>query len=113
MSKTITHSSNVVMDVLPWPNGYGFSGAETWWKHTLSQSERDRLDDMLTLALLDSSVCEQLVVKRDPALLTAFGLSPHTQHWLGAIKAVSLEDLARAVLAVINSDLAQNTPEAA
>ncbi len=113
MSKTITHSRNVVMDVLPWPNGYGFSGAETWWKHTLSQSERDRLDDLLTLALLDSSVREQLVVKRDSSLLTAFDLSPQTQHWLRAIKAVNLEELAQAVLAVINSDLARNTPEAA
>jgi len=113
MSKTITHSTNVVMDILPWPNGYGFSGAETWWNHILSQSERDRLDDLLTLALLDSSVCEQLVVKRDTALLAAFGLSPQTQHWLRAIKAASLEELARAVLAVINSDLAQDTPEAA
>ena len=98
----LTHSTPVVMDVLPWPNGYGFTGGDVWWQHTLSQSERERLDDLLGLALLDKNVCEQLVVKRDPSLLGAFDLSEDTQRWLAGIKASTLKELAQAVLAAAN-----------
>ena len=94
-----THKTSVVMDVLPWPNGYGFSGADAWWQYTLSQSERDRLDDLMGLALLDKNVCEQLVVERAPSLLRAFGLSEDTQRWLTSIKANTLKEMAQAVLA--------------
>ena len=75
MNHTTTHpQTTIVMDVLPWPGGYGFNGADAWWQHTLSQSERERLDDLLGLALLDNTVCEQLVVKRDTSLLRSFKL---------------------------------------
>ena len=53
MNQSITNTNSVVMDVLPWPSGYGFNGGDAWWQHTLSQSERERLDDLLGLALLD------------------------------------------------------------
>ena len=68
----------MVMDV----NGYGFSGGDKWWRYVLSHSEHERLDNLIGLALLDSKICEQLVAKRDPALLSAFGLSEQTQTWL-------------------------------
>ncbi len=92
MFSNVTHKTPVVMDVLPWPNGYGFKGGDTWWQHTLSQSERERLDDLLGLALLDKDVCEQLVVKRDSSLLAAFGLSEETQQWFARIKASTLKE---------------------
>jgi len=88
----------VVMDVLPWPQGYGFTGGETWWRHVLSQSERERLDNLIGLALLDNNICEQLVTKRDPALLSRFGLSEQAQKWLMGIQASTLKDLAQAIV---------------
>jgi hypothetical protein len=106
MNYTGIHNTPVVMDVLPWPSGSGFRGGDAWWQHTLNQSERDRLDDLLGLALLDSHVCEQLVVHRDPSLMTAFGLSEDTQRWLTGIKASTLKDLAEAMLTA--SDLCRN-----
>ena len=99
MSTKGKNSTPVVMDVLPWPNGYGFTGGDNWWQHTLSQTEKDRLDNLLGLALLDHSVCDQLVIQRDPSLLAAFGLSDDTRRWLTNIQANSLKELAQAVLA--------------
>lgn len=88
----------VVMDVLPWPSGYGFNGHGTWWQHVLSQNERERLDNLIGLALLDNDVCERLVTKRDRALLSAFGLSEQTQNWLKNIAASTLKELAQAIV---------------
>ena len=87
-----------VMDVLPWPKGYGFAGGESWWRRVLSQSDRERLDNLIGLALLDSKICERLVVKRDRALLTTFGLSEQAQDWLMGIKASTLKDFAQAIV---------------
>lgn len=102
MNHNTPKNTTVVMDVLPWPNGYGFSGKDEWWQHTLDQSERDRLDNLLGLALLDKNVCEQLVVKRDSSLLAAFGFSEETQRWLTRIHASTLKEFAQAVLAAFN-----------
>jgi hypothetical protein len=113
MKSQITNNSSIVMDVLPWPNGYGFSGGDAWWQHTLNQSERDRLDDLLGLALLDNKVCEQLVVKRDVSLLAAFNLSEDTQRWLKGIKANTLKEFAQAVLTACNAAGGRMVPEAA
>jgi hypothetical protein len=113
MNRTATLNTPVVMDVLPWPSGYGFTGGDIWWQHTLSQSERDRLDSLLGLALLDKNVCEQLVVERDPSLLAAFNLSKDTQRWLTNIKASTLKDLAKAVLAASNLYRSEGASEAA
>ncbi len=113
MKHTTPRNNSVVMDVLPWPNGYGFNGGDGWWAHTLSQSERERLDDLLGLALLDKNVCDQLVGQRDPSLLQAFNLSAETQHWLTGIKASTLKEFAQAVLAQANSYRNEATPEAA
>jgi hypothetical protein len=86
------------MDVLPWPNGYGFTGHEVWWRYVHSQSERERLDHLMGLALLDKTVSERLVTERDPGLFTAFHLSEHTQHWLMNTSAATLKELAQAIV---------------
>lgn len=99
MNRTSIPTTPVVMDVLPWPSGYGFNGADAWWQHTLNQSERERLDDLLGLALLDNNFCEQLVVKRDPSLLRTFDLSEDTQQWLVGIQASTLKEFAQAIVA--------------
>jgi hypothetical protein len=102
-TETSRHQATpVVMDVLPWPNGCGFSGADNWWREVLGQSECERLNNLVGLALLDSSVCEQLVVKRDPALFATFGLSEQTQDWLSTVGAATLKELAQAIVAVTN-----------
>jgi hypothetical protein len=87
-----------VMDVLPWPDGRGFTGANAWWDYVMHKEERRRLDNLMGLALLDESVCERLLDGRDQSLLSAFGLSYETQAWLRAIQASSLVELAEAIV---------------
>ena len=92
-----------VMDVLPWPKGYDFAGGESWWRRVLSQSDRERLDNLIGLALLDSKLCERLVVNRDRSLMSSFGLSEQAQEWLVNIKASTLKDFAQAIVASSHS----------
>lgn len=113
MNHKTANNTSIVMDVLPWPNGYGFTGGDAWWQHTLNQSERDRLDDLLGLALLDNTICEQLVVKRDASLLASFNLSEDTQQWLTGINASTLKEFAQAVLTACNNAVSRMAPEAA
>jgi hypothetical protein len=87
-----------VMDVLPWPNGRGFSGATAWWDYVLSKDERQRLDNLMGVALLDFGVRERLLKERDNSLMAAFGLSEETQKWLRGIQAESLDELAQAIV---------------
>ncbi len=93
----------VVMDVLPWPTGYGFTGGDTWWRHLFHQSERERLDNLIGLALLDPEICERLVNKRDPSLLSTFGLSKQMQDWLKSLNASTLKELAQLIVAAAGS----------
>ncbi len=79
---------------LPWPSGPGFTGADAW-----GQSERDDLDNLLGLALLDQSVRYRLLVQRDPTLLDAFGLSEDTRRWLASVQASTLKEFAQAIVA--------------
>jgi hypothetical protein len=88
-----------VMDVLPWPNGHQFAGARAWWDYVLSKDEKERLDNLMGIALLDEGVRERLVKQRDDSLLTAFGLSEETQAKLRGIQAGSLVELAQAIVA--------------
>ncbi len=113
MLPTGTHNTPVVMDVLPWPDGCGFTGGDRWWEYTLSQSERERLDNLLGLALLDQGICEQLVAQRDTSLLAAFGLSEDTQRWFMRIKASTLKELAQGVLAASGLCQPETLPEIA
>ena len=91
-------SETPVMDVLPWPQGRGFTGADAWWDYVMNKEERKRLDNLMGLALLDKEVCDRLLHKRDESLLSAFGLSFETQAWLRALRATSLAELAEAIV---------------
>lgn len=92
-----------VMDVFPWPNGYGFAGSDSWWQRVLSQSDFERLDNLIGLALLDHNLCERLVVQRDRSLMSSFGLPEHVQNWLLSIKASTLKDFAEAIMSATNT----------
>ena len=87
-----------VMDILPWPQGRGFAGASAWWEHVLSKDERQRLDHLMGVALLDEDVCRRLLQEQDDSLLSAFGLSEETRARLRAIDATSLTELAQAII---------------
>lgn len=95
----------LVMDVLPWPHGHGFSGTDIWWEYILSQEERQRLDQLMGIALLDETICDRLVHQRDDSLFTAFGISEKTQKWLGTISANSLAELAQAIVTQVNKSV--------
>jgi hypothetical protein len=105
--------STVVVDVLPWPNGYGFAGADAWWQHSLNQSERERLDDLMGLALLDQDVRERLIVQHDTSLFDAFGLSEETRHWLASLRVNTLKEFAQAIVAASNPYRGRASSEAA
>src|SRR5678815_4494503 len=92
-------TAQVVMDVLPWPAGRGFRGAEAWWDYVLTKDERQRLDQLLGLALLDQNICKRLLETRDRSLFSKFGLSEATQSWLESVPANTLTELAEAIIA--------------
>ena|SRR5579859_4828586 len=87
-----------VMDVLPWPDGYGFSGSGAWWEYVLSKDEQRRLDNLMCLALLDEDIQVRLVIERDDSLMATFGLSEATRAWLHSLQATSLTELAQAIV---------------
>jgi hypothetical protein len=89
----------LVIDISPWPNGYGFQGASDWWNYVLSQEESKRLDNLMGLALLDEDLRRRLVHERDTSLFNAFKLAPPTQAWLKSIKATTLTELAQEIVA--------------
>ncbi len=93
--------TNLITDVSPWPNGSGFSGAQAWWKHVLSQEEHKRLDNLMGIALLDDRVREQLLNRQDESLFKAFGLSEETRQRVREVKATTLVDLAQALTASV------------
>ena len=97
-----------VMDVFPWPQGNGFTGGKAWWDYVLSKGEKQRLDNLMGLALLDEKIQKRLLNERDSSLLTAFGLSEETQHWLCSVQATSLVELAQAI---IEAPIAPLAPE--
>ncbi len=90
--------AEAVMDVLPWPDGRGFSGSGKWWEYVLNQDEQQRLNNLMGLALLDTSICDQLLNKHDDSLLNAFDLSAETKAWLRSIEASNLVELAEAIV---------------
>ena len=65
---------------------------------TLSNSERESLENLLGMALLDHGIQDQLVVQRDPSLLDHFALSNETRSWLTAVPARTLKELAQAII---------------
>ena len=93
-----------VMDISPWPTGQGFEGANDWWEDMLSRDEKQRLDNLMGVALLDTDIRNRLVNERDKSLFTAFGLSEKTQQWLHEIQARTLNELARAIVSRTQSE---------
>ena len=93
-----------VMDISPWPQGRGFEGAAMWWQDVMGRDEKQRLDNLMGIALLDADIRDRLVNKRDASLLTAFGLSQDTQSWLQEITAHSLAELAQAIVFKIQGE---------
>src|SRR5262245_12747877 len=96
------HEPPVVVDIVPYPRAHDFAGGYIFWNYMLRQSERERLDCLLGLALLDSDICERLVTKRDRSLLSTFELSEETQESLNRIKANTLKDFAQAIVMATN-----------
>jgi hypothetical protein len=95
--------AEAVMDVLPWPDGHGFTGSGTWWEYVLSQDEQQRLNNLMGLALLDTSICDKLLHMHDDSLLNAFDLSAETKAWLHSIKATNLAELAEAIVSRVKT----------
>lgn len=91
-------NQSLVMDVLPWPQGHGFSGSNAWWEYVLSKDESRRLDNLMGIALLDENVSQRLLNDRDDSLFASFGLSSETRAWLRGIQATSLVELAQAIV---------------
>jgi len=86
-----------VLDIAPWPNGHGFSGRKTFWEYIMRTDERQKLDHMLGIALLDPSFRDQLLNHRNDQLLQLFDLAQDTLDWLHTVQANTLPELARAV----------------
>ena len=90
-------NTKLVMDISPWPQGHGFTGATMWWDHVHEQNEQKRLDNLMGIALLDAEICERLLSGSDDTLMTAFEISAETQSRLRSVKATNLTDLAQAL----------------
>ena len=73
---------------------------EVWPGFLLSTEEKRRIDRLMGSALLDDSLCDLLVNKRDTTVMSSFGLSLETQGWLSSIEAASLEELAQEIALV-------------
>ncbi len=71
-----------------------------WRGFLLTADEKRGIDRLMGSALMDDSLRDQLVVKRDMSLMASFGLSLETQNWLRSINASSLEELAQEIALV-------------
>ena|SRR5579859_6904625 len=88
-----------VPHVLPGADRSGFAYGDVWRQHTLSQSERERLDDLVGQALLDQEVHDRLLIQRDPSLFDTFNLSDETRRWCATVQANTLKEFAQAIIA--------------
>ena len=91
------------MDVVPFPSGQGFTGRNAWWEYIRSQSQRDRLDLLMAVALMNEQVGYALL-NHDPTLFNIFEFSLETVAVLIEIKADTLEAFAQALVLKRNSD---------
>ena len=91
------------VEVSLWPQGHGFETVDAWWD-IMDKDEKQRLDNLMGIALLDTEVRERLVNKRDKSLLTSFGLSQETQNWIREINATSLIELAQAIVSKVQNE---------
>lgn len=93
----MTRNSLPTIDVYPWPDGLGFKGADEWWSYVRQQTESDKLDLLVTMALMSSSICERLLV-HDQDLLRRLEFSSPTLERLSTIQATSIEEFAAALI---------------
>ena len=94
-----TSFSPAILHILPNVDRSGFAYGDVWQQHTLSQSERDRLDDLVGQALIDQDVHDRLLFQRDPSLFDAFNLSDDTRRWCATLQASTLKEFAQAIIA--------------
>ena len=92
-----SHLSQAVLDIVPWPDGMGFISATVWWEYVRGQTEPDRLELLMTIALLSNEVC-QLLLDHDQQLLNAFALADHTIALIRSIDAATLEEFAQKIV---------------
>ena len=88
----------LIMDVLPWPQGRGFNGANSWWDYVLSKDEAKKLNELLGTALLDADFCQRLLSGTDESILSKFEFSTQMREWLLNIHASTLQELAEALV---------------
>ncbi|MCC6803236.1 MAG: hypothetical protein IT319_10150 [Anaerolineae bacterium] len=77
-----------------------FTRTSIWRGFLLNTDEKRRIDRLMGSALLDDTLCDLLVNKRDASVMASFGLSLETQDWLQNIQAGSLEELAQEIALV-------------
>jgi hypothetical protein len=94
-----TPFSPAVLHNLPGMDPSGFASGDVWRQHTLSQGERERLDDLVGQALIDQDVHDRLLIQRDPALFGTFNLSDETRRWCATVQANTLKEFAQAIIA--------------
>jgi hypothetical protein len=93
----VHQSPKTTMDVIPWPNGQGFQGGTLWWEYVLTLNEHERLDCLMTAALLSVEICDMLL-NREQDLLQAFSFSPEMLSRLSKIQVNTLDEFAEALL---------------
>lgn len=104
--QTVTDSqvfTQAVLDYFPWPEGLGFRNTETWWRYVHEQTESDRLNLLMALALLSQEACA-LLLAGDHALLDRFGFSDETIQFLCAIDVETLTEFSQALEAWHSTD---------
>lgn len=95
---SVAFADTFTMDVTPFPAGQGFNGGKLWWEYIATQDEGTKLQNLVTMALLDSDIQTRLLIDRDEALMDKFQLTSGTKHWLRETNADNLEQLAEAIL---------------
>ncbi len=85
------------IDIYPWPDGMGFRGLEAWWEYVRQQTDSEKLDLLMTMALMSTEISERLLI-HDPDLFKHFKFSALTLERLSAIQATSIEAFAAALI---------------
>lgn len=93
----MTASFHPVMDIVPWPHGQGFSGQDAWWSYVHDRTETERLELLVTAALINPTVCQALL-SHNSELINAFHFSERTRLLLAEIKAATLEEFAQRLI---------------
>src|SRR5882724_9791016 len=94
--------SKAVIDLSPWPHGLGFEKAEIWWDYIRVQTEDNKLELLMTVALLSQEVC-LLMLNHDHELLGRFEFSEETLLVLTDINAETLYEFAQQVILRISA----------